>query len=75
MPKWTEADRLIANTDLVLWYTFGHTHLPRPEDYPVMPTAYIGFMLKPNGFFSENPANDVPPSAKAAAEKKSCCGG
>jgi primary-amine oxidase len=73
--RWTEADRPIANTDIVLWYTFGHTHLPRPEDYPVMPTAYIGFMLKPNGFFSENPANDVPPSAKAIAGAKSCCGG
>jgi primary-amine oxidase len=75
LPKWTEADRPIANTDLVLWYTFGHTHLPRPEDYPVMPTAYIGFLLKPNGFFSENPANDVPPSAKKAAGKGTCCGG
>ena len=51
---------------MVLWYTFGHTHIPRPEDYPVMPTAYIGFMLKPNGFFDRNPANDVPPSAKKA---------
>jgi primary-amine oxidase len=75
LPRWTAADRPIANTDLVLWYTFGHTHLPRPEDYPVMPTAYIGFMLKPNGFFNENPANDVPPAAKSVAEKKSCCGG
>jgi Cu2+-containing amine oxidase len=28
-------------------------------------------MLKPSGFFSENPANDVPPSPKKAA--KSCC--
>ncbi len=73
--KWTEADRKIAATDVVLWYTFGHTHLPRPEDYPVMPTAYIGFMLKPNGFFTENPANDVPPAAKQAAAKGSCCGG
>ena len=27
-----------------------------------MPTAYIGFMLKPAGFFALNPANDVPPS-------------
>ena len=26
-----------------------------------MPTAYIGFMLKPTGFFDMNPANDVPP--------------
>ena len=58
--QWTEADRPIDNTDLVLWYTFGHTHIPRPEDYPVMPTAYIGFMLKPNGFFTMNPANDLP---------------
>ena len=31
--------------------------------------------IRPNGFFSENPANDVPPSAKKAVEKKSCCGG
>ncbi|HEX3147344.1 MAG TPA: primary-amine oxidase [Gemmataceae bacterium] len=69
--KWTAADRPIADTDVVLWYTFGHTHIPRPEDYPVMPTAYIGFMLKPAGFFNMNPANDVPPSAKV--EKKACC--
>lgn len=69
--KWTEADRPIENTDVVLWYTFGHTHIPRPEDYPVMPTAYIGFTLKPNGYFDMNPANDVPPSPKK--EAKSCC--
>lgn len=75
LPKWTAQDRPIADTDVVLWYTFGHTHLPRPEDYPVMPTAYIGFMLKPNGFFDQNPANDVPPSAKKPVAAKSCCGG
>ena len=69
LSKWTEQDRPIDDTDIVLWYTFGHTHIPRPEDYPVMPTAYIGFTLKPNGFFTANPANDVPPSAK----KASCC--
>jgi primary-amine oxidase len=60
--KWVEADRPIENTDVIFWYTFGHTHIPRPEDCPVMPTAYIGFLLKPNGFFDANPANDVPPS-------------
>jgi len=68
LPRWTEQDRPLVNTDVVLWYTFGHTHLPRPEDYPVMPAAYIGFTLKPLGFFDENPAKDLPPSAK-----KSCC--
>jgi primary-amine oxidase len=69
--RWTEQDRPIADTDIVFWYTFGHTHLPRPEDYPVMPTAYIGFLLKPAGFFNANPANDVPPSKKAGG---ACCG-
>ena len=68
--QWTEADRPIDNRDVVFWYTFGHTHIPRPEDYPVMPTAYIGFLLKPNGFFDANPANDVPPSKPV----KKCCG-
>jgi primary-amine oxidase len=67
--KWTQADRPIEDTDVVFWYTFGHTHLPRPEDCPVMPTAYIGFLLKPNGFFDQNPANDVPPSKPVHADK------
>lgn len=71
LPKWAAADRPIVNTDVVFWYTFGHTHVPRPEDYPVMPTAYIGFLLKPNGFFDENPANDVPPSTSGMLHK--CC--
>ncbi len=69
LPKWTAANRPVANTDLVVWYTFAHTHIPRAEDWPVMPTAYVGFMLKPLNFFDENPANDVPP----AASKESCC--
>ena len=62
LPKWTEANRPIADTDLVVWYTFGHTHIPRPEDWPVMPVHRIGFMLKPDGFFHSNPAMDLPPS-------------
>jgi primary-amine oxidase len=62
LPQWTAADRAIANTDVVVWYVFGHHHIPRPEDYPVMPVAYSGFTLKPVGFFDANPALDVPPS-------------
>lgn len=72
--KWTAKDRPIDDKDIVFWYTMGHTHIPRPEDYPVMPAAYIGFLLKPLGFFNENPANDVPPSApKHSSNGKSCC--
>lgn len=74
LPLWTEADRPIAETDIVFWYTFGHTHVPRQEDYPVMPATYIGFLLKPAGFFDRNPANDLPPSPKKTALKMgSCC--
>lgn len=62
LPRWTQANRSIENTDVVVWYTFAQHHVPRPEDWPVMPTSYIGFMLKPVGFFNANPAIDVPPS-------------
>ncbi len=62
LPAWTEADRPIEATDIVLWHTFGVTHVPRPEDYPVMPVEYAGFLFQPYGFFDANPALDVPPS-------------
>ena len=61
LPEWTRADRPIDGGDIVVWYTFGHHHVPRPEDWPVMPVATIGFKLKPVGFFERNPALDVPP--------------
>ena len=62
LPAWTEADRPIENTDVVLWYVFGIHHLTRPEDWPVMPADIVSFWLKPFGFFDRNPALDVPPS-------------
>ena len=60
LPEWTRSNRSIADTDVVLWYTFVHHHIPRPEDWPVMPVATIGFALSPVGFFDRNPALDVP---------------
>jgi len=60
LPEWTAADRDLVDTDVVVWYTFGVTHLPRPEDWPVMPVEYTGFLLTPFGFFDRNPALDVP---------------
>jgi primary-amine oxidase len=62
LPRWTAQDRSVANTDLVVWYSFGVTHFVRPEDWPVMPVEYTGFLLSPFGFFDRNPALDVPPS-------------
>jgi primary-amine oxidase len=62
LPVWTAQDRSIENTDIVLWYVFGLHHIPRPEDWPVMPVDVVSFWLKPFGFFDRNPALDVPPS-------------
>ncbi len=62
LPEWTSADRPIDDCDVVVWYTFGHHHVPRPEDWPIMPVTTAGFSLKPVGFFERNPSLDVPPS-------------
>jgi primary-amine oxidase len=63
LPEWTKADRPVADTDLVVWYSFGAHHVTRPEDWPVMPVTHIGFKLKPSGFFDGNPALDMPRTA------------
>jgi len=61
IPAFIAGDRDIDGADIVLWHTFGPTHIPRPEDWPVMPVARCGFVLKPTGFFDRNPTLDVPP--------------
>jgi len=62
LPEWSAADRPIETTDVVVWHTFGVSHVARPEDWPVMPVEHAGFLLTPWGFFPRNPALDVPPS-------------
>ena len=52
----------IDNTDVVLWHTFGVTHGPSPEDFPVMPREPMTLLLRPRNFFTNNPVMDVPPS-------------
>jgi primary-amine oxidase len=56
LPQWTAANRNIDDTDVVLWYTLGVTHIPRPEEWPLMPVHRAGFKLIPAGFFARNPA-------------------
>lgn len=56
LPAWAADDASLDGADLVAWYTVGATHLPRPEEWPVMPVARAGFLLTPAGFFRSNPA-------------------
>lgn len=60
IPEWVTRDRDVDGQDIVLWHTFGLTHFPRPEDWPIMPVDTAGFAIKPHGFFDRNPTLDVP---------------
>ena len=57
---WTRGRRSLLGQDLVLWHIFGVTHIPRLEDWPVMPAETTGFKLVPAGFFDASPAMAVP---------------
>ncbi|KIL00836.1 hypothetical protein PAXRUDRAFT_128981 [Paxillus rubicundulus Ve08.2h10] len=59
--KWVkEGKGSIDNDDIVLYLTVGTTHIPRPEDWPVMPVEHLNLLFKPNNFFTKNPSMDVP---------------
>lgn len=87
--SWAARERDIAPGQGVVWCTFGFTHVPRPEDWPVMPVEVFRVGLKPVGFFNRNPALDVPPSTQSVNKSveverserevqlrsSSCCGG
>ncbi|TKW48514.1 Copper amine oxidase 1 [Colletotrichum tanaceti] len=55
---------LVRDRDIVVWHTFGSTHNPRAEDWPVMPCEKMEVGLKPANFFRRNPALDVPISSQ-----------
>ncbi|KAH9984351.1 copper amine oxidase [Russula vinacea] len=62
LARWVrdDGDENIENEDVLVFVTVGTTHIPRPEDWPVMPVDHIRLTLKPNSFFSANPSLDVP---------------
>lgn len=73
-----------VGSDPVVWVQFGINHIPRVEDFPVMPMEMLKVTLRPVNFFDKNPALDVPPSKQevncsvslngvADVEKNSAC--
>jgi primary-amine oxidase len=55
LPAYVARHRPVVNADIVLWYTMGFHHLPRPEDWPALPTMWHSVSLVPYGFFDHNP--------------------
>ncbi|KAI9451599.1 copper amine oxidase [Russula earlei] len=92
LARWVrdDGDESIENEDLLVYVTVGTTHIPRPEDWPVMPVDHVRLTLKPNSFFSANPSLDVPggkdersvpafgadsdATQRREAENRDCCG-
>jgi primary-amine oxidase len=58
--RWTRARQNIEGEDLVLWYNIGFRHVTRAEDWPVLPTVWHSFRLRPFNFFDQSPAMDIP---------------
>ncbi|VXB93411.1 Phenylethylamine oxidase [Arthrobacter sp. 9V] len=67
LPAYVAQDREIDGQDIVVWHTFGLTHFPRVEDWPIMPVDTVGFKLRPEGFFDRSPVLDVPASASGSS--------
>lgn len=71
LPRYVEADESIVNQDIVMWHSFGLSHVARIEDWPVMPRQVCGFFIEPFGFFDQNPTLNLP-SAKETGETNHC---
>ncbi|RPD53949.1 peroxisomal copper amine oxidase [Lentinus tigrinus ALCF2SS1-7] len=66
--NWAKGDDKLSEEDILLYITMGITHIPRPEDWPVMPVEHLRLLFRPTNFFEANPSMDVP----GANDKKSC---
>ena len=68
LPKYVEDAEPIANSDVVLWYTMGFRHAPKPEDFPVLPTFWHEMTLRPAYFFDRDPSSKLNPQFASPQE-------
>lgn len=61
---WANRHDGVEDEDVVVWVQFGLQHVPRVEDFPVMPCEILRVRMVPQNFFDRNPALDVPPSTQ-----------
>lgn len=58
--NWADGKDSVRNTDTVVWATLALTHPPVTEQFPVMTSDFMQFLVTPASFFTKNPALDVP---------------
>lgn len=71
LPSYVDGED-VDGGDIVVWHSFGPTHFPRVEDWPIMPVDLYRFQFKPFGFFDRNPALDIPEVSEMSSAA-SCC--
>jgi primary-amine oxidase len=69
LPSFAKDAESIDNADLVVWYTMGFRHAPRPEDFPILPTFWHEFTLRPYRFFDRDPSSRLNPDYAPPVEQ------
>ena len=64
-----ERNLSIEDEDVTLWVVFGVNHLPRLEDWPVMPREVTGITIRPRGFFDISPVLGLQETQKEMVEE------
>ncbi len=59
LPQFVEDQEAITNTDIVIWYTMGFRHTPKPEDFPILPVFWHEMTLRPAYFFDRDPSSKL----------------
>ena len=68
LPQYVKDNQPIVNDDIVLWYTMGFRHLPKPEDFPILPTYWHEVTLSPAYFFDRDPSSKLNPKFASPQE-------
>jgi primary-amine oxidase len=66
LPRYVTGNRKVDGEDIVVWRTFGLTHFPRTDDWPIMPVDYADFARRPENSFDRNPTLNVPEDPNGA---------
>ncbi|KAF7321429.1 Amine oxidase [Mycena kentingensis (nom. inval.)] len=48
--EWVKQGKRVENEDILAYLCIGTTHIPRPEDWPVMPVEHVNVSFKPQNF-------------------------